>query len=172
MNVDGKRGSLTFEADQDARTIDVYGEARLHAGDVTFVGGAIYTNGMREQDKSFPAPVSAKATFNQLSPRVGAIWQPTPNVDVYANYSRSHELPGFIELAQVASFVRLKAQHAWTAEIGTRGHLGPARWESACIGRKCGTNCSSSPSLPTFQHRPSTPTRRFIRESKLGSTCS
>jgi iron complex outermembrane receptor protein len=129
VNVNGERGAPTLIADQDARTIDVYGEARLTEGAVTFVGGAVYTNGMREQDQSFPAPVFAKATFNQFSPRIGVIWHPAPNIDVYVNYSRSHELPGFTELAQVAAFVPLKAQHAWTAEIGTRGHLGRARWD-------------------------------------------
>jgi iron complex outermembrane receptor protein len=129
VNVDGERGDLTFRADQDARTIDIYGEARMAVGSVTFVGGAVYTNGMREQDQTFPAPLFAKATFNQLSPRIGVIWHPAADIDVYANYSRSHELPGFIELAQVAAFVPLTAQHAWTAEIGTRGHRGRARWD-------------------------------------------
>jgi iron complex outermembrane receptor protein len=129
VNVDGERRAPTLRADQDARTIDVYGEARLTEGDLTFIGGVVYTNGMREQDQSFPARVFAKATFSQLSPRIGVIWHPAPNVDAYANYSRSHELPGFTELAQVASFVPLSAQHAWTAELGARGHLGPARWD-------------------------------------------
>jgi len=129
VNVDGRRGDPTQIADEHARTVDVYGEGRLRTGDVTWVAGAVYTNGMREQDQSYPVPMFAKATFNQLSPRIGVIWNPTPDVDVYANYSRSHELPGFTELAQVASFVPLTAQHAWTAEIGTRGHLGPARWD-------------------------------------------
>lgn len=129
VNVDGHRGALTFSADQDARTVDVYGEARLEVGSVTFVGGGVYTNGMRKQAQSFPSRVTARATFNQLSPRLGLIWTPASNVELFANVSRSHELPGFIELAQIDSFVPLNAQHAWTAEVGARGKLGPARFD-------------------------------------------
>lgn len=129
VNVDGKRGALTLKADQDARTIDVYSEGRYRAGAFTLVAGAIYTNGMRRQDQVFPAATVGKATFDQLSPRLGVIWEPRSGLEFYANYSRSHELPGFIELAQVASFVPLEAQHAWTAEMGTRGRLGPARFD-------------------------------------------
>jgi iron complex outermembrane receptor protein len=129
VNIDGHRGALTFDADQHARTVDVYGEARLDLGEVTLVGGAIYTNGMRRQAQTFPSEVTAKAAFNQFSPRLGLIWHPANNVEIYANFSRSHELPGFIELAQVISFVPLEAQHAWTAEIGTRGKLGLAHFD-------------------------------------------
>lgn len=129
INIDGKRGALTFEADQRARTIDVYGEARYRLGNVSLVAGAVYTNGLRRQEQSFPFAVTGEAGFNQLSPRFGAVWQAGDDIEVYANYSRSHELPGFIELAQVSSFVPLKAQHAWTAEIGTRGKIGPAEFD-------------------------------------------
>lgn len=129
INVNGKRGARTFDADLDARTIDVYGEARYTAGSVTLIGAGIYTNGMRRQDQSFPVTIRAEASFDQLSPRVGLLWEAAPKIEVYANYSRSHELPGFIELAQIDAFVPLDAQHAWTAEVGARGTLGPARFD-------------------------------------------
>jgi len=129
VNVDGNRGATTFKADQKARTIDVYSEARFRTGTLSLVAGGVYTNGIRRQKQSFPFAVTGEANFNQLSPRFGAIWQANDNIEVYANYSRSHELPGFIELAQVSSFVPLDAQHAWTAEIGTRGKLGPAKFD-------------------------------------------
>ena len=129
LNLDGKRGPLTFAADQRARTIDVYSEARFRTGNFSLVAGAVYTNGIRRQEQIFPVAAAGKASFNQLSPRLGAIWEPSGNVEVYANFSRSHELPGFIELAQVSSFVPLAAQHAWTAEIGTRGKIGPAKFD-------------------------------------------
>ena len=129
VNVNGKRGARTFAADLDARTIDVYSEARFRTGDVTLIAGGIYTNGMRRQDENFPASMVAKATFNQLSPRLGVLWKPAEKIAAYANFSRSHELPGFIELAQVDSFVPLAAQHAWTAEIGARGSAGPAHFD-------------------------------------------
>src|SRR5690606_25730103 len=52
-------------------------------------------------------------------------------VQVYANYSRSAEFPGFIELAQQAAFVPIDAQTAWTAENGTRSRAGLASWDVA-----------------------------------------
>jgi iron complex outermembrane receptor protein len=129
VNVNGERGAQTFAADQDARTIDVYGEARYAFGDISLIGGALYTNGLRDQDQVLPAVVSGKAKFDQFSPRFGLLWQAAQDVQLYANVSRSHELPGFIELAQIAAFVPLDAQHAWTTEIGGRGRIGIASFD-------------------------------------------
>ena len=130
VNVGGKRGAPTFAADQSARTIDAYAEGRLRpAPGLTLIAGVIYTAGLRRQDQRFPATVTGRERFGQLSPRLGLLYQPAKDIQLYANFSRSHELPGFIELAQVASFVPLAAQRAWTAEIGARGRLGPARFD-------------------------------------------
>jgi iron complex outermembrane receptor protein len=52
-----------------------------------------------------------------------------PNVQFYANYSRSAEFPGFIELAQISQFVPVTAQRAWTIEVGSRGTAGIASWD-------------------------------------------
>ena len=30
---------------------------------------------------------------NELSPRLGLLWKPSDKIEVYANLSRSHELP-------------------------------------------------------------------------------
>jgi iron complex outermembrane receptor protein len=107
----------------------VYGEGRYRLGPVSLIAGGVYTHGEREQDQVFPSPVASQAEFDQFSPRFGLLWEPRPSLQVYANYSRSHELPGFIELAQVASFVPLDAQRAWTAEVGARGTIGIARFD-------------------------------------------
>ncbi len=130
VNVDGNRGAPTFRAHQVARTIDAYAEGRVKPAEgLTLIAGGIYTAGLRRQDQSYPAVVSGRETFDQLSPKLGVLYEPAKDVQFYANFSRSHELPGFIELAQVASFVPLDAQRAWTAEIGTRGTLGPLHFD-------------------------------------------
>lgn len=130
VNVNGQRGAPTFRAEQTARTIDGYAEGRLRpAPGLTLIAGAIYTSGIRKQDQSFPTVAHGRASFDQLSPKLGVLYAPAKDVQVYANFSRSHELPGFIELAQMASFVPLDAQRAWTAEIGTRGRVGPVRFD-------------------------------------------
>ncbi len=130
VNLDDERGAKTFEADQQARTIDAYAEARLRpTGQLTLIAGAVYTSGLRRQDQAFPAAVGNRATFDQLSPKLGLLFEPADAVQLYANLSRSHELPGFIELAQLSQFVPLAAQHGWTAEIGGRGRIGPLRFD-------------------------------------------
>ncbi|HYI41570.1 MAG TPA: TonB-dependent receptor [Allosphingosinicella sp.] len=129
VNVNGVRGARTIEADQKARTINAYGEGRYRLGALSLIGGGIYTHGKRDQDQIFPAIVSGRAGFDEFSPRFGLLWEPRSDLHVYANYSRSHELPGFGELAQVAAFVPLDAQRAWTAEIGARGRIGIASFD-------------------------------------------
>jgi iron complex outermembrane receptor protein len=129
LNLDGERGARTFEADQRARTIDVYGEGRYRLGQVSLIAGGVYSHGSRAQDQILPTRVNGRFEDDQVSPRFGLIWEPRDEVQLYANYSRSHEMPGFIELAQVAAFVPLETQRAWTAEMGARGRIGIARFD-------------------------------------------
>lgn len=136
INVERKRGVLTSQADQRARTIDVYGEARFRPIDrLQLIAGAVYTDGMRRQDRNRPTPATGRSTYAEISPKFGVILEPGDGIQLYANYSRSHELPGFIELVQFSpflpdgSFVPLDTQRGWTAEIGGRGKIGPVRFD-------------------------------------------
>ena len=129
VNVNGNRGARTFEADWRAQTIDVYGEGRYRLGAFVLIGGGVYSHGEREQDQIFPAPANGSFSDDQFSPRFGLIWSPRKEVQVYANVSRSHEMPGFIELGQIAAFVPLDSQRAWTAEVGARGKIGIASFD-------------------------------------------
>ncbi|HTU13001.1 MAG TPA: TonB-dependent receptor [Allosphingosinicella sp.] len=129
VNVNGRRGARTFAADQRARTIDLYGEGRYRLGALTLVAGGVYSHGARAQDQLLPAPARGRFEGDQLSPRFGLIWAPREEVQVYANLSRSHEMPGFVELAQIAAFVPLDSQHAWTAELGARGRISIASFD-------------------------------------------
>lgn len=136
VNVSGKRGSKTFDAKQDARTATLYGEVRLKPAEtLTLVAGGVYADGMRRQNIAFNSAAPAQAgtvgrgDFDAFSPKVGLLFEPVADVQVYANYSRSVEFPGFNELAQIATFVPLASQRAWTAEIGTRGKTGQIGWD-------------------------------------------
>ena len=132
VNTGGKRGALTFNADQDARTSTLYGEVRLKPLEsLTLVAGGIYADGVRKQQQIIPTAITAKASYNEFSPKFGVLWQPKADVQFFANYSRSAEFPTFVEVAQIAAFVPVKPQTAWTAEIGTRGKLGWASWDIA-----------------------------------------
>jgi iron complex outermembrane receptor protein len=129
-NVEGNRGARTFLADQRARTIDVYAEGRFRPIEpLTLIAGAVYTSGLRKQDAVLPASASGRAQYDEVSPKFGLLFEPVANVQFYANVSRSHELPGYIELAQISTFAPLDPQRGWTAEVGTRGQWGPARFD-------------------------------------------
>ena len=130
VNVNGHRGAVTFRAEQRARTIDAYAEGRLRpVAGITLIAGGVYTAGLRRQEQQFPAVVSGRASFDQFSPKLGLLVEPAADLQFYANLSRSHELPGFIELAQISDFVPLDAQRGWTGEIGGRGRIGPVRFD-------------------------------------------
>ncbi len=130
VNIGGERGALTFAADQEAWTANVYGEGRYSVTDqLTLIAGVIAAQGEREQTITFPAAAFGTADFEEISPKFGALYEVSPDVQLYANYSRSAEFPGFSEVAQVASFVPVDAQTAWTAEIGTRGAAGMVSWD-------------------------------------------
>ena len=136
VNVRGRRGALTFDADQDARTASLYGEVRVKpVPALTLIAGGVHADAMRRQHirANSAAPEQAgtlgRADFTAFSPKFGLLFEPVPDVQFYANYSRSVEFPGLGELAQIARFVALSPQRAWTAEAGTRGRMGGWSWD-------------------------------------------
>jgi iron complex outermembrane receptor protein len=135
VNVAGKRGALTARSRNSARTINSYGEFRLTpiAG-LTLVAGGIHSHGRREIDNRLVPVRSGIASFDAFSPKVGLLYAPIASVQVYANYNRSVELPGYSELSQIPAggvpgFTPVRPQRAWTAELGTRGTIGIASWD-------------------------------------------
>ena len=132
VNLNGKRGVLTFDADQTARTTNIYGEIRVSPiENLTVIAGGIYADGFRRQAQIVPIAVTAQASFDAVSPKMGVLWEPTTDIQFFANYSKSAEFPTFVELAQIAAFVPVRAQTAWTSELGTRGTLGWVSWDVA-----------------------------------------
>lgn len=139
LNVAGSRGALTSDARQEARTIDTYGELRARLlPTLSAIAGAAYTDGRREVRNRLAPARSGSTNFSVVSPKAGLLYEPLGSVQVYANYSRSIELPGFSELNQVPfavggvvtpGFVDIAPQKAWTIEIGTRGTRGIAAWD-------------------------------------------
>lgn len=135
LNLAGRRGAQTLDARQTARTIDTYGELRVQpVAGLSLIAGGVYTSGRREVDNLRDAARSGSRSYDGFAPKFGLLWEPREHVQLYANYSRSIELPGFSELNQtpntgVPGFVDLDPQRAWTAEIGMRGRIGIASWE-------------------------------------------
>jgi iron complex outermembrane receptor protein len=137
VNVNGRRGALTFDADQDARTANLYGEVRFRPVDrLSLIVGAIYADGWRKRRVNFsPTPAQdGRVSYDALSPKFGLLFDATSQVQVYANYSRSAEFPGFGEVFQTVGATNafigsIAPQRAWTAEVGTRGKTGRLSWD-------------------------------------------
>ncbi|KRG83418.1 TonB-dependent receptor [Stenotrophomonas daejeonensis] len=73
--------------------------------------------------------------YTHASPRIGAIWQPRDGLRLFANLSRSNEVPTWWEIAAAeapannpaaaqASLLRLRVQSADTIELGADGRIG------------------------------------------------
>jgi len=135
VNLNGKPGAPTSYQKARAQTINSYGEARVAPlSGLWLIAGGIYTHGERQLDNRFAPARSGDASFDAFAPKFGLLFEPAQTMQFYANYSRSVELPGYIELGQapaggVPGFTPLGTQKAWTAEIGTRGTSGIAHWD-------------------------------------------
>jgi iron complex outermembrane receptor protein len=73
---------------------------------------------------------SVDETYSRVSPKVGALWRPTNDVDVFANYGGVFEPPTFGELAGGPNVTPVDAQYGRSFEIGTRGFLSSVQWDA------------------------------------------
>ena len=141
VNAGGRRGALTFDADQKAQTATLYGEVRVRPIErLTLIAGGVYADGWRQRRVDFSATpaTDGRIDFDAFSPKLGLIFDAADHIQLFANYSRSAEFPGFGEVFQTigtpptsALVSTIRPQRAGTAEIGTRGTAGFAHWDVA-----------------------------------------
>jgi iron complex outermembrane receptor protein len=137
VNNRGARGAPTSRTLQNAKAVDVFGEGRLFVTDrVAIVTGATWGQARRDYT-SFAVPgvastfnLKADKTYNWVSPRIGLLWQDEAGDQVFANLTRSVEPPNFSSMTPTnTGFTPVRAQKAWTGEIGTRGRKGPFTYD-------------------------------------------
>ena len=141
VNISGSRGALTFDADQKAQTASLYGEVRVRpVPQLSLIAGGVYADGWRKRHVNFSASpaTDGRVDLDAFSPKFGLLFEPSSRIQIFANYSRSAEFPGFGEVFQTigtpptsAVVSAIRPQRAWTAEIGTRGSAGIAHWDLA-----------------------------------------
>ena len=141
VNVRGSRGQQTLNARQNAQNYEAFAESRLWVlPQWALVAGAKMFRSERDyEDKggglsASRGAVSLGRTYDGFVPRFGVLWQPRPEVQAFANITRSTDVPDFSDLTQtqlggVTTFVPLEAQRAWTVEIGTRGRFDRYGWD-------------------------------------------
>lgn len=135
-NNQGQRGAMTNHFDQAATNFEAYAESRLWVTPETqVIAGLQYTHSKRESKDKFIEPdhgdESFSGTYNQVSPKLGVLYQLQPQVQLFANVSRSFEPPSFGDLSGGFNTNILKAQKGTTFEIGTRGNSENIDWDVA-----------------------------------------
>ena len=133
-NVNATRGALLNDFDQKATNFETYLEDRLSLDEQwTVIAGLQYAKSKRDsQDQMITASgdQSVDKTYSQTSPKLGVLYQLQPQVQVFANASRSFEPPSFGELNSLV-VSSLKAQKGTTFEIGSRGNSEFVDWDVA-----------------------------------------
>lgn len=132
-NVRGERGAMTSNAKQIAQNAEIYAENRFYVThDWSLITGLQGAIAGRDFEDNRNAANDDKKTYRSLNPKIGVLWEVTPQTELYASLTRSSEAPTYSELVQfpVTGFVPLDMQKAWTAEIGTRGREGAFSWDA------------------------------------------
>lgn len=135
-NVYGKRGAKFSDVHQISWNADFYTQnVHYFAPKTALVLGAQLSHSVRKNEDRFPfGPDSSdRQSWSAFSPKVGMLWDVTPETQIFANVSRSFEPPSFGELVN-ANFganglIPLDAQKATTLEVGTRGRTDRAAWD-------------------------------------------
>jgi iron complex outermembrane receptor protein len=137
VNQRGARGAATSISQQNADAVDVFGEGRLFVTErLAVVAGASW--GWTKRDYKSFAVAGQPATFNLaaskeydwISPRLGLLWQGDGGAQIFANLTRSVEPPNLGSMSPTGTgFAPIKAQEAWTGEVGARGRYGALTWD-------------------------------------------
>jgi iron complex outermembrane receptor protein len=141
-NIGGQKGALTANSDDEAGNVSAYLENHFYVvPSVALVGGVQFLHATRDRRDFFLADGdgSGSTEFNLWSPKAGVVWDVDRSWQVFANVSRSAEVPSFGESVSGPPFLGLptipffdiKAQRATTYEIGTRGERSNFTWDLA-----------------------------------------
>ncbi len=137
-NAGGHRGALRSESEQLSWNGLAFAQIDLPiTSDLNAVIGLQATRSSRE-NRAFFGDTSGRVINSQLNPRLGVLWSPQENVALFANINRGFEPASMADLTAggALDFTPLKAQSAWTAEIGSRGQFGPVSWDVALYQSK------------------------------------
>lgn len=133
-NVGGQKGALLSSSIDSSKNTAAYVEDSFYfLPNVAAVAGTQFLYATRDRLARFQSQ-SGSTEFNIWSPKGGLLWNVDPTWQVYANVSRSAEVPSFGESASgpgipTIPFTSILAQTATTYEIGTRGQRPDFKWE-------------------------------------------
>lgn len=133
QNNNGASGITFSHGEQASTNVELYGENHHYlTHDVAAVTGLQFNHSIRDQDDQIGTD-SARKNFTSLNPKLGVLWDVTPESQVFANITWAAEAPAFAELnpSGAPGFADLESQKATTIEIGSRGVWHDIGWDAA-----------------------------------------
>lgn len=125
----GVKGALLTYDKQHSTNLTSYAENSFYfLPQVAFVAGVQHVSAGREQDPVFGFDQAFDKNYNLWSPKIGLLWDVDSTSQVFANVSRSAEVPSFGQ-GVLVDFNTLRPQRATTYEIGTRGRKPDLTWD-------------------------------------------
>jgi len=129
------KGALVFSSLDKSENYSAYAENSFFVmPSVALIAGGQLLHATRDRTDRFLADgdQSGKRTYDIFSPKAGVLWDVDPGWQVFANISRSAEVPTFdANTFATTATSDLKAQTATTYEIGTRGRRPDFTWDLA-----------------------------------------
>ncbi|MBM3563347.1 MAG: TonB-dependent receptor [Alphaproteobacteria bacterium] len=136
----------------NAFNVEFYAEDRFHLTEnLVAMAGLKYISDRRAATALGGIPFepmsgSSSKTYHGLMPKFGLMFQATPDVQVFSDVTLSRDVPDMIDLTQTLfppqppwlpnsegqfgfRLNNLKAQKAWTGEIGSRGKFDRFAWD-------------------------------------------
>ena len=130
----GNRGDLRSRDDQDARNWLVFAQGEVEIlPSLTGVFGFQYLDTKRTNRTLFGTPDSGRVFESQLNPRAGFLWDYDERTQFFVNANRNFEPATTADLTAggALDFTPLRAQDAWTFELGSRGQRAFVAWDLA-----------------------------------------
>ena len=130
------KGALLSASTDTSRNLSAYAENSFYfLPNVAVVTGTQFLHATRDR-ANIVGSQPGSTQFDIWSPKFGLLWDVDPAAQVFANISRSAEVPSFGESVSgpgnpAIAFDSVKAQRATTYEIGTRGQRPDYTWDLA-----------------------------------------
>lgn len=132
VNVAATKGALAASMVDKSSNVSAYAEDTLYVmPNLSLIGGLSYLHATRDRRDRFLSngDQSGRKSYDLWSPRIGLLWDITSDAQLFANVSRSAEIPSYD--ANVITTANLRAQRATNYEVGTRGRMAGIGWDVA-----------------------------------------
>jgi iron complex outermembrane recepter protein len=130
------KGNLKSSSLDTSENLSAYVENSFYfLPTVALVTGTQFIHATRDREDRIHDnnDTSGRTDFDIWSPKIGLLWEVDPSWQVFANISRSAEVPSFGEGSNMVMipFDQIKEQRALTYEVGTRGRRPDYTWDLA-----------------------------------------